>query len=48
MLLYSGDRRENALAEISETIELNKKQAIQTKLIGEEEMEDLDELENWK
>jgi hypothetical protein len=36
--------RENALAEISATIELNKKEAILTKLIGEEDMEDLDEL----
>ena len=38
------ERRENALAEISATIELNKKEAILAKLIGEEDMEDLDEL----
>ena len=39
------ERRENALTEISATIELNKKEAILAKLIGEEDMEDLDELE---
>ncbi len=37
------ERRENALAEISATIELNKKETILAKLIGEKDMEDLDE-----
>ena len=38
------ERRENALTEISATIELNKKEAILAKLIGEEDMDDLNEL----
>ena len=39
------ERRENALAEISATIAVNKKEAILlAKLIREEDMEDLDEL----
>ncbi len=42
------ERRENALAEISATSELNKKEAILAKLIGEEDMEDLDELAELK
>jgi hypothetical protein len=37
------ERKENSLAEISATIELNTKEAILAKLIGEEDMEDLDE-----
>ena len=39
------ERRENALTEMSATIELNKKkEAILAKLIGEEDMDDLNEL----
>ena len=39
------ERRENALTEMSTTIELNKKkEAILAKLIGEEDMDDLNEL----
>jgi hypothetical protein len=38
------ERREHALAEISATIELDKKEAILVKLKVEEDMEDLDEL----
>ena len=38
------EKRENALTEISATIELNKKEAILAKLIGEEDMDDLNEL----
>ncbi len=38
------ERRENALTEISATIKLNKKEAILNKLIGEEDMDDLNEL----
>ena len=38
------ERREHALAEISATIELDKKEAILAKLKVDEDMEDLDEL----
>ena len=38
------ERRENALTEISATIELIKREAILAKLIGEEDMDDLNEL----
>ncbi len=38
------ERREHALAEISATIELERKEAILAKLKVEEDMEDLDEL----
>ena len=38
------ERRDKALTEISATIELNKKEAILAKLVGEEDMDDLNEL----
>ena len=38
------ERREHALAEISATIELDKKEAILAKLRVDEDMEDIDEL----
>ena len=38
------ERRDTALTEISATIELNKKEAILAKLVGEEDMDDLNEL----
>jgi hypothetical protein len=42
------ERRENALTEISATIELNKKEAILAKLVGEEDMDNLNELAEWE
>ncbi len=38
------EKRENALTEITATIELIKREAILAKLIGEEDMDDLNEL----
>ena len=43
-LQIKHERREHALAKISATIELDKKEAILAKLKVDEDMEDLDEL----
>jgi hypothetical protein len=40
------ERREHVLAEISATVELDRKEAILAKLKVEEDMEDIDELED--